>query len=540
MPDELDYSEPVRGWEEYWAIGIRRRWWILLPLFSCWAVVWGASWLLPTTYQSEALILVDQQKVPDKFVEPNVNVDLQDRLQSITQQILSRTRLQGMIDRFQLYSQPSGLSALLKSPDPIDQMRKDIKIDLVESPGRRGEFSAFKIRYSAGSPQLAQQVNAELASLFVGENERTDRTLSENTTTFLESQLADARAKMEEQEAAVAAFKTTHSGDLPGQLESNVQILAGLQAQLQNTQHAVDVSKQQRIYLESMLQQFQSAQASSGGGGPTVTPSLALNQELLEMNRRLEDLRSRYTDDYPDVLTLKDMIAKTEALKKQAETEWISSQGPERATDALDLHVAGGALRDSPAVTMQIPSQLKANQLEIESGQLHEKDLESQISAYQVRLNMTPETEQKLAGVSRGYEESKSNYDSLLQKQMQSQLATSLQQRQQGEQFRILDPPSLPDKPSAPNHFRISLSGLVLGIIVGTALAAFLELTDVRVYHETNLQGIVPVRVLVGIPHLSTLQEDHSRAKARWIEFGALAAMATIIAIGNLYSLYKG
>src|SRR5271154_3076368 len=111
MPEELDDPAP-RSWEEYWAIVLRRRWWILLPLFLCWATVWGASWLLPTTYQSEALILVDQQKVPDKFVEPNVNVDLQDRLQSITQQILSRTRLQEMIDRFHLYSRPHGLSAV--------------------------------------------------------------------------------------------------------------------------------------------------------------------------------------------------------------------------------------------------------------------------------------------------------------------------------------------------------------------------------------------------------------------------------------------
>jgi polysaccharide chain length determinant protein (PEP-CTERM system associated) len=512
----------------------------LLPLFVCWAAVWGASWLLPTTYQSEALILVDQQKVPDKFVQPNVNVDLQDRLQSITQQILSRTRLQGMIDHFQLYSRPHGLGALSESSDPIDQMLKDIKIDLVESPGRRGEFSAFKIRYSAGSPQLAQQVNTELASLFVGENERTDRTLSEDTTTFLENQLADARAKMEEQEAAVAAFKTKHSGDLPGQLESNVQILAGLQGQLQNTQHALDVSKQQRIYLESMLQQFQSASASLGGGDSTMTEPQTLDKQLLDMHLRLEDLRSRYTDDYPDVLALKDMIEKTETLKKQTETEWVSNQGRASASSALDVHAIGEAPRDSRAATMQIASQLKANQLEIQSDQLREKDLESQISAYQVRLNMTPETEQKLADVSRGYDESKSNYDSLLQKQMQSQLATSLEQQQQGEQFRILDPPSLPNKPSAPNHFRISLGGLGLGIVVGMALAALLELTDIRVYQEKDLQGIVPVRVLVGIPRLSTFQEDHSRLTKRWIQLGALAAMALTIVIGNLYSFYKG
>jgi polysaccharide biosynthesis transport protein len=509
------------GWKEYFDVGFRRRWWILLPMFLCWAIVWGASWVLPFTYQSEALVLVDQQKVSDKFVAPNVDMNLEDRLQTITQQVLSRTRLQAMIDRFQLYPRRHGLRALLKRAEPVDQMRTDIKIDLVDSPGHRGDFSAFKVRYSAGSPELAQRVNSELTSLFVNQNEQTDRELSENTTTFLETQLADARGKMEEQEAKVASFKRKHVGDLPGQLESNVQVLAGLQAQLQNTQHALDASMQQKIYLESLLQQYQSAQASEGGGDSAVTPSQTLDRELLEMRLRLEDLRSRYTDDYPDIAALQDKIAKTMKLKEQTESEISSSQG------------VSGAI-------MQSQSQLKATQLEIQNEQQHEKDLESQISAYQVRLNITPQTEQELADISRGYEESKSNYDSLLQKEMQSQLATSLEQRQQGEQFRIVDPASLPNKPSAPNHFRISFGGLVLGIVVGMALAAFLELTDVRVRQEKDLERFVPARVLVGIPRLSTPREDQIRLMTQRMELGAAVAMAILIAIGNLLALYKG
>lgn len=539
MPDELDDLR-TPSWEEYFAIAFRRRWWILLPLFACWATVWGVSWLLPTTYQSEALILVEEQKVPDKFVEPNVNVNLQDRLQSITQKILSRTRLQATIDRLGLYSRHRGIMALLKSRDPIDQMRDDVKIDLVDSPGRRGEFSAFKVRYSAGSPQLAQQVNNELTSLFVQENERTDRQLSANTTAFLENQLAAARARMEDQEAKVAAFKTRHVGELPGQLEGNVQILAGLQGQLENTQRALDISKQQRIYLESLLQQYRSAQASPSIADSEVTQPQALEKEMLDLRLRLEDLRSRYTDDFPDMVALKDKIAKTEKLRKQTESELVSRQGINKTTIAVGPSVGYGALVSSPTPMMQVQSQLNASQLEIQNEQQHEKDLESQITAYQARLNMTPETEQELTDISRGYEESKSNYDSLLQKQMQSQLATSLEQRQQGEQFLVLDPPSLPDKPSAPNHFRISLAGLVVGIVIGMALAAFLEFTNVRVRQEKDLQGIVPVRVLVGIPLLSTPQENHFRLVTRWMEFGAVVTMVIVIAVGNLYSLYKG
>ena len=156
------------------------------------------------------------------------------------------------------------------------------------------------------------------------------------------------------------------------------------------------------------------------------------------------------------------------------------------------------------------------------------------------RLNLTPETEQELTAVSRGYEESKTNYNSLLQKQMQSQLATSLEQRQQGEQFRIVDPPSLPKKPSAPNHLWFSLGGLLVGISVGLGLTGILEMTDVRVRQEKDLVGIVPVSVLVGIPHLSTPGETRSRVFRWWKELGAAAALIVLIVLGNLYAFIKG
>jgi len=155
-------------------------------------------------------------------------------------------------------------------------------------------------------------------------------------------------------------------------------------------------------------------------------------------------------------------------------------------------------------------------------------------------LNGTPQTEQELADISRGYEESQLNYNSLLQKQNQSQLATSLEQRQQGQQFRIIDPPSMPYKPSAPNRALVSLGGLVLGLAVGAALAALLELTDARVRHEKDLQGLIPARVLVGIPRLNTPEEDARLVRRLWLDRAAVAAVLVFIVLGNAYSLYKG
>jgi succinoglycan biosynthesis transport protein ExoP len=539
MTEKLDERVP-RGWEEYLDIVVRRRWWILIPLLLTWLVVWGGSWTLPTTYQSEALISAEQQKVSDQYVMENVNVNLQNRLQSTTQQVLSHASLQTIIDRFKLYTTPPRIiKGLFKPKDPIDQMRGDIKIELVGAPGYRGEFFTFKIHYTADTPELAQQVNSELTSLFINENVRAQRQLSENTTAFLDSELAAARAKMEEQEAEVSTFKAKHAGNLPGQLQSNVQILAGLQAQLASTQHALDTSKQQKIYLESLLQQYQSAQASLGGDS-TVISTQALDKVLQDLRLQIQNLRTRYTDDHPNVVALNDEIAKTEALRKQNEAEIASNQQAGKSTDPIDFSAAEGVQRGSPTAIMQLQSQLKANQMEIQNEQQHAKDLESQTMVYQGRLNLTPETEQELTVVSRGYDEAKFNYNSLLQKQTQSQLATSLGQQQQGQQFHIIDPPKLPDKPSAPNRFLISLVGLALGAALGLGIAAFLELTDVRFWQEKDLEGILPARMLVGIPRLTTPQEDHSRLVARYMECGAVALVALLIFTGNLFTYYNG
>jgi uncharacterized protein involved in exopolysaccharide biosynthesis len=251
-------------------------------------------------------------------------------------------------------------------------------------------------------------------------------------------------------------------------------------------------------------------------------------------------LRSRYTEGHPDVIALKQKIAQAEQLKKQRDSEMAAIQKDGTKAAGADSAALLDAQGGTSSPMMQVQSQLKANQLEISNIQKHEKELESQISGYQARLNLTPQTEQELTSISRGYEESKTNYNSLLQKQMQSQLATSLEHRQQGEQFRVIDPPSLPTKPWSPNHLRFSLGGLLAGICVGLCLTTALELTNVCVRQEKDLEGVVPVGILVGIPHLSTPSEELGRVREWWTELGTATVLVLMIVLGNLYSLYKG
>lgn len=539
MLDELQ-EQKSRGIEEYWSIIRRHRWLILLSIFVCWATVWGIGWLLPATYQSEALILVEDQKVTSELVPPNVSVSLQDQLQSMTQQILSRTQLQGIIGRYHLYTKHGGLLAIFEPTDPVDQMRKDISIMPVEVPGRNGDLTAFKIYYTGPTPELAQQVNSELTSAFLDQNMKSQQQLSQSTTSFFDNQLADARAKLEEQGAKVRAFKAQHVGELPDQLESNVQILSGVQNQLEQTQRALDRAQQQKLYLESIVQQYQSVQTDLGNGDSAETPP-ALDKELKNLRMQLAAERSQYTDNYPDVIALKDQIAKTEKLKKQIEGEIATNQKTGKTSKDSVTSVAGADFQNgAPTPMMQIESQLKANQLEIKGYEKQEKTLEGRVAEYQTRLNMMPATEQALADVSRGYNESQKNYDSLLAKQSQSQLATSLEQNQQGQQFRLLDPAQLPDKPASPNHILLSLGGLILGIAVGVGLTALFELTDARVRNEEDLEGLVAARVLVGIPRISTPKEDHDRIRMRWMGRAAAVVVVLLIVAGNIYAFYKG
>src|ERR1700683_1557983 len=225
MVDDLEEQSPESiDIQHYLGIVRRRHFHFLIPLFLGWAVVWGASWVLPQRYLSSTLILVEQPTMPKDYVTPNVNDDLQERMQSITQQILSRTRLLHIIDQFDLYAGPRSKG----SPDAkVDRMRKDIGIDLVRDA--RNQITAFNVSYTSRDPRLAQAVTSELTNLFISENLEVRQQQSEDTTTFLESQLETARKTLSDQEEQIRQFKGQHVGEMPGQLASNLQILSGLQ-----------------------------------------------------------------------------------------------------------------------------------------------------------------------------------------------------------------------------------------------------------------------------------------------------------------------
>jgi len=518
--------------QHYLGIVRRRHFHFLIPLFLGWVAVWAASWVLPPRYQSSTLILVEQPTMPKDYVTPNVNDDVQERLQSITQQILSRTRLLHIIDQFSLYSSPHAQ----RSPDEkVELMRKDIVIDLVRDT--HDAISSFKVSYSCSDPQLAQKVTSELTNLFINENLEVRQQQSEDTTKFLESQLETARSSLSEQEEKVRQFKSEHVGEMPTQLASNLQILSGLQSQLQSEQDALNSATQQRAYLQSLSDQYHTLQASPRSSG-VVVGLPALDQELEKLKAQLADLRSHYTERHPDVRKLKEQIAETEKMREQllASLKTKSSGG----NDAADGTPSSSADPAQATMLAQIQSQLRGNQIEIANREHSIVALKAKIDEYQGRLNQEPVREQQLADLNRGYEQSKANYDELLKKKNESAMATSMELLQQGERFRIMDAPSFPQKPQFPNRLKFCGIGLGFGFALGFIVAGAFEMMDHRIYDEKELKKLLPVAVIAEIPEVISPTEQKDMRKRLWLGWATAVFVAGCILAGSAFSYLRG
>lgn len=519
--DENPSEQP--DFRRYLGIARRRQMQFIIPLFIGWLLVWGSSWVLKPKFKSSTLILVEEPTMPSNIVQPNVSNDLQDRLQSLTQQIMSSTRLLTIANKLHLYQ--DGKKKLNKD-ELVQRMRKDITIELVRDP-RNNEITAFRIYYTADDPHLAQLVASELKDLFINETLLERQKESEGTTRFLESQLQEASAELAQQEAKVHAYESTHEGALPTQAASNLQILSGLQSQLQNEQDALNTARQQRVLLQSQIQQYKSSPESTTSPNGAPNGLAALDAQLTQLKAQLVDLSARYTDSYPDVKKLKEQIAQTQRMRDQM-----------AASERSKVVQATQAAPGSPLA--QLESQLQANKLEISNREQAITNLEQRIDQYEGRLNATPGTEQELAELTRGYDQTKANYDDLLKKKNQSEMATSMEQMQQGERFTMLDPPSLPVKPDFPNRLKFCGMGIGVGFALGLVVAGGFEFLDDRMHSEKDIKGILPVAVIAEIPEVVNVAEEERVKKKLLLNWAATGMIAVVIMIGAAFSYLRG
>jgi succinoglycan biosynthesis transport protein ExoP len=534
MEEELEESSGSIEFAEIKGIVRRRRWQFLLPFFCGWVLVWGVSWLIPSTYRSGTLILVEQPSVPEKYVVSNIDSDIQQQLDSITQQILSRTRLLRIIDKLGLYAQ----DRKHKSPDDlVEKMRKDIEIEL--SHGDDKKLSAFNIYYASRDPKMAQAATSELANLFITENLEQRQQRSENTTNFLQDQLEQARAKLAEQEAKMRVFKDQHLGELPTQTQSNLQILTGLQNQVQANEDSLNRAKQQNTYLESLLNQYRAVEHGSKPGEIGPSGLVEIDKELDQLKAQLSDLTSHYTDKHPDVRKTREQIARLESRRERVVAE-INNPAKNPTNNAASEASVTASLDPKSAPLLELESQLKANRVEIANRQAEIKDEQSKISQYQGRLNMAPVMEQQFADITRDYDQSKADYESLLKKKNESEMSTDLEKTQQAEHFRMLDPPNLPAKPYKPNRLQLCGLGLVAGFVLGAGFALAKEKLSGKMYSEREIKKLVPFDVIAEIPRIESPQEQASSLRSAWLAGAAAVVIVGFILLGSAATYLYG
>jgi len=542
MKDELellDEQESVK--RNYVAILVRRRWYLIAPLLICGLLGAVIAQVWPLLYKSQALILVEQQKVPEQYVMPNVITNLQTRLDAMTQQILSRTRLVSLIEQFNLYSRER---ARIPMDDVVDHMRKNIDVSLVQTAGRQGDVTGFRITYSASNPRVAQRITNELTSMFIDESMRERTQQSTDTTEFLTSELTDAQNDLAAQEAKLREYKMKFLGELPEQQTSNLQILSSLQAQLYAGEEALQRAEQQRTYLSAMREQYEalstpqvSADGSVSLSGNVQEPPALVQAEgiLLDLQKQLQQAHAKFGEQYPDVIQLKGQIADWKKTIKQLEAESADKVSADPKKDKTPTpSVTSNATRLSLG---EIESRLKALEIETAGDRKDVAEIQAKIKDVQARLNMTPVREQQLAEITRTYENSRQQYQSLLQKKLQSELASNLEKRQQGEQFRILDPASLPEK--AEGRLQILGAGWVLGLCIGIGLAILRELTRAHVHDENDVAAIDATIPVFDVPVIRTESETRRRRLRLALEASSamILTLAAVAASARTYFL---
>ena len=475
--------------EDYFAI-LKRRWWILLlPLMILPIVSYCFSYTIPPQYLSQTLVLVEGQKVPEGYVKPILAEDLDSQLATMKEQILSRSRLQPILENYNLFSN------LHDMDDRIELMRKNIDIKPIHSETSRG-VPGFYISFMANDPRIAQAVCTEITSMFTNQNLKLREQSAEGTTEFLKSQLDSAKRSLDEQDAKLAQFQQKNMGKLPGQEDSNSNMLSSLNTQLEAANQDLARKEQDRSYVQTLLAQATNSPVITGGSSSPVlpqpsNPALDAEQtELQALQNQEADLLLHYTSDYPDVIAVRRKIAD---LKRKMANQAAAPAG---------IHTPGSQpfVRENPAV-QQLRAQLRSADLGIEEKRKEQAQLQGAIRSYQDKLQSSPAVEQEYKLLTRDHDTAQAFYNDLLNKMHTATMSTDLEKAQEGEHFQVMDAANLPEAPFYPKRSVFLVSGAGLGLALGLIVSGLLEYRDTTLRSErdvwafTNLPtlGVIPV-----------------------------------------------
>jgi polysaccharide chain length determinant protein (PEP-CTERM system associated) len=434
------------------------------------------SLVLPKEYTSQTVVLVEQPAVPASYVTDISTGDLKQRLTTLQEQILSRSRLEGMITKLNLFPKERADQASMESL--VDRLRKKIAVTPVKpmAESNSTQLPGFVIKVSDRDPVLAQKLCSEVASVFMDENQRVRHEQAKGTTVFLTKQLEDAKAKLDDQDSKLAAFKGRYSGTLPDEQQANLNVLSGLNTQLDAATQALNRAQQDKSFTESMLAQQVASQSADN-------PSA--QKQLADMQSELASMLAKYTEDHPDVIRLRQSIA--DLKQKMASNSQGATQGG-----------TANSTVDTPEI-QQLRAQVHQYDSIIKEKTAQQRDVQRQIGLYQSRLQLSPNVEEQYKQLTRDYQTAADFYNDLLKKRSESAMVSDMNLAGSAE-FRILDPANLPDGPSFPNPLYFALGGLAVGLVLGLGLSALSELRDKTLRTEEDIEFFLQLPTLANIP----------------------------------------
>jgi polysaccharide chain length determinant protein (PEP-CTERM system associated) len=515
--------------EDISRIAVRRAWIVVVSLGLCAGVAVVISKRLPNRFRSETLIMLMPQRIPDSYVKSAVSGRIEDQLNSLEDQILSRSRLERIILDLDLYK---SLRRTLPMEDVVLRMRDDIGPIKIEGK------ESFRLSYVSDEARTAQRTTERLASLFIEESVRDRENLAEDTSQFLGAQLADAKRQLVEHEKKLEEYRTRFGGELPTQVTVNLQAMQNAQVQLQNLAETMDRARERRLVLERQSIDLQAdvptaaAPLIVAAGTSSVTdvpPGSSTADQLQAARANLQGLLLHDKPDHPDVRLLQRRIRDLEAKVDAERAQSHSTDGPTAITAAAETVV-------SPAERLR-QQRLKENKVQIEDidRQLAEKQnqearLRSLVADYQSKLDAVPKRESDLVELTRDYATLQGTYQSLLAKQGDAKLAANLERRNIGAQFKILDAARVPERPFSPNRLLIDLGGAAAGLLIGVLLVSGLEYRDTTFACEDDVVRALDLRVLALIPQMAS---GSGRRTRRW-RIALIGFSALLIAVSGV------